>query len=239
MDSQTIIEIIMIGILLLCGYLFIMRYMKKNISIRTSTPLLGGIILFFYGIICAVLIFILKSAGDMNYTFLSILMLSSFLTVLGMLAYLFRHFSDMNKGMVVLFAVYLLSVGYITIFSRNNNAHDTSVMVGFSSIQEVMDTGSLQPLKHMFLNVAMFVPIGFLIPMMRHGHLNKLLLVAPLCALLSVSIEATQLILQLGQCDIEDIAANTLGGVIGLLVYWLCARLFRWNEEDEDEYEDE
>lgn len=241
MNSQQIVQLLIIGVLLLCGFLFFFRYLKNNLGNRVSLPVLIGISLVFYGLMCGMLIFILHSMGSLNYVFLSVLMLSSCVTGIGMVAYLVRNFSKMKKGALVLFAVYLLAVAYITIFSRNNNAHSISVLVGFSSLQEALEAKSLQPLRHMLLNVIMFIPLGFLLPLSHPSRLDKLLIVVPICALLSVMIESIQLILGLGQCDVEDLVANTLGGGVGLLLYWIYARLFHQYavEDDDDEEEEE
>ena len=73
------------------------------------------------------------------------------------------------------------------------------------------------------MNVAMFVPIGFLFPLILPEKLNKLSLVIPLGLMLTTLIETTQMLLRMGQCDLEDLVANTVGAIIGLLLY----RMFR------------
>lgn len=76
------------------------------------------------------------------------------------------------------------------------------------------------------LNTVMLVPFGFLLPALkkRNG-----LVVAFFSLLLSVSIEATQLLYAWGwsnsrRCDITDVITNTAGGICGYVMFRIC----RW-----------
>ena len=42
--------------------------------------------------------------------------------------------------------------------------------------------------------------------------------------LFSLSIEFTQLFLRLGTFQLSDLAYNTLGGLVGGFIYWVCAK---------------
>ncbi|GAA0910887.1 VanZ family protein [Virgisporangium aurantiacum] len=72
------------------------------------------------------------------------------------------------------------------------------------------------------LNVVMFMPVGVLVPLLwpRAGRIGT---IAALCLAASAAIELTQLALwvTLGNyrtVDVNDLIANTAGGVLGLLV---------------------
>lgn len=75
-------------------------------------------------------------------------------------------------------------------------------------------------------NIWLFVPFGITIKntlQERTGH-NSALLTTMICILLSVTIEAIQLIAGIGLCDIDDVISNGLGGLIGAMIpnllYW-------------------
>ena len=243
-DSQNTMQIILIAVLLLCGYLALLRYMHAHTANRSAFPLLAVFLLLIYGGVSGGVTMILMQMGTIETTFMGFLMLGACITVFLMLAYLLRHHRDMHKGWVLIFFLYTVSVGYITVFSRNGG-NDTSILGGFTSIEEAISTHSIEPLNHMLLNVVLFVPFGFLFPMMEPENLNKLLIVIPVGAMTSVTIESVQLMMRLGQCDLEDIVANTLGGVIGLLLYRLYMIVFHrdeyegYEEDEEDEEEEE
>ena len=75
-----------------------------------------------------------------------------------------------------------------------------------------------------FGNVALFMPLGVLLPLVSNRfRLLRRVLVVAFC--LSVSIEATQFVLRfLGNpraVDIDDVILNTLGGCLGFAFYKL------------------
>ena len=120
--------------------------------------------------------------------------------------------------------LYLLMVSYVTVFSRRGRVQ-TDILLKFDSIEEALRRHSLEPLQHLWLNIAMFVPIGILFPAICPQRLDKLSCVLPLGMLLTTLIETTQLMLRIGQCDLEDMIANTLGACLGLLIFRLYKRL--------------
>lgn len=73
------------------------------------------------------------------------------------------------------------------------------------------------------LNVVLFVPLGFLLPCLWRGY-DRL---APTLAFgfcFSLAIELSQL-LNFRITDVDDLIANTLGAVVGLMLYWLLGRI--------------
>ncbi|MBQ1311817.1 MAG: VanZ family protein, partial [Blautia sp.] len=76
---------------------------------------------------------------------------------------------------------------------------------------------SFAPVRHMFLNVVMFVPYGFLFAMMDPEELTFVSRVLPAGLFMSTMIESVQMLLNRGQADVDDIIANTLGAVIGMI----------------------
>jgi Glycopeptide antibiotics resistance protein len=81
-------------------------------------------------------------------------------------------------------------------------------------------------LKSFGFNLILFFPMGILLPMLKNKFFTfgKVLLIS---ALSSICIEILQLITMLisatnSRCfDVDDIIANTLGGLIGFLIRYL------------------
>lgn len=67
-------------------------------------------------------------------------------------------------------------------------------------------------------NIIMFIPFGILFPMFGRAaaHILISLAVAVSC---SICIESIQLKYQLGFCQLDDVAANTVGFLAGFLVF--------------------
>ena len=75
--------------------------------------------------------------------------------------------------------------------------------------------GNLLELSPVLLGYA----LSFLFVAIYPEKLNKISLVIPMGLMLTVLIETVQMILQMGQCDLEDLVANALGALVGLIAY--------------------
>ena len=223
MNNQNMMQVILIAILLLCGYFYLYQAVAKRTVNRAALPLIAVLLLLIYGLISVALILILGQTNSLDFVFMALLILVACIGVFAVLTALYRHFHEIRKGMLVLFLLYLLIVAYITIFSRPDN-HSSQILLQFDSIKEALRLRSLAPLQHLWLNVVLFIPIGLLFSAIDE-RLAKWRYVLPLGLMLTTLIETTQLLLHLGQCDLEDLAANTAGATVGLLIYRLYRRL--------------
>ena len=226
-ENSSFMQILMIVILLLCGYLWLLQYVYQHAANRSNLPVLAIFLLLIYGGVSGMLMMILSRMGNMEVVFVSTLILAACVTVFMMLTFVIRRFREIQKRWLSIFIVYLLALAYVTVFSRDGVSNDTSIFAGFTSVQKFIETGDVGVFRHLMLNLAMFVPVGVLLPMIQPERLNKLMVVAPISAMMTVMIESVQLLLRLGQCDLEDITANALGGVVGLLLYRIGLRFLK------------
>jgi len=76
--------------------------------------------------------------------------------------------------------------------------------------------------KAVFLNLAGnvlgFVPFGFLTPVL-FPIAKRMVSVICLTFLLSLGFETLQLVFRVGSFDVDDLLLNTLGGILGYIVY--------------------
>lgn len=74
-------------------------------------------------------------------------------------------------------------------------------------------------------NILIFVPYGFFISMASssRGFFKTFF-----CSMgLSLAVEIVQLITRVGSFDVDDILLNTIGGVIGYIIFAICSRIRR------------
>ena len=216
---------LLIGILMICGYVYLFQAAARRTTNKAALPLIAVLLLVFYGIVAIPAMVIIGSFGSLDTFLMALLMLLSCAVFFTGISALFRHRRSVNWGMTALFLVYALAVGYITIFSRDGVSNDTSVLLSFDSIKEAMDTRSLEPLNHLFLNIVLFVPFGFLLTQIDPDRCDRIGLAAMHGLMCSMIIESVQLFLHIGQCDVEDLAGNTAGAVVGVLLYRLLKKL--------------
>lgn len=116
--------------------------------------------------------------------------------------------------------LYLVSVFMLTlspcISSLNSiftHSYQPMVMEPFRDIIAGYDYADIQ----IALNILLFIPFGFLVPKVKNTNLVKILLFS---FVLSLCIELVQPLLNVyRRSDITDIICNTLGGLIGYILY--------------------
>lgn len=75
-------------------------------------------------------------------------------------------------------------------------------------------------------NILVFVPIGFLVPIINKKGANIFTVFgASFC--LTLFIETVQLIFRIGVFDVDDLIMNTVGGVIGFICFKFVQRMYR------------
>ena len=123
-----------------------------------------------------------------------------------------------NKLATVLFIIYLIALFWILLFklgvrfSYMGNRNVNLIPFGKIDVSETI------------LNVVIFVPLGIYAGVLfkRWTFGNKLFF----CFLISLMFEGLQFILRVGAFDITDIITNTLGGIIGLMIFEAIEKLF-------------
>lgn len=133
--------------------------------------------------------------------------------------------------MILIFSVYVAGVFYVTGTGTIYNIHQygLSAMVLETNLIPFSDK-SIDAVGYL-LNVVLLLPLGFLLPMLWPKQ-NKLWKILFSGAAVSLLIELSQL-LNIRSSDIDDLLLNTLGAVIGFMLY----RAFSWLIKREDRIE--
>ncbi|MBP3325970.1 MAG: VanZ family protein [Coprococcus sp.] len=135
----------------------------------------------------------------------------------------------------VLFIIYIVTIVYFLIFSdmfgRTPNYERNVNLIPFTEIRRFITYrgAAISNISFMFNivgNVVAFMPFGMLIRWARNKRTN-----AWIALLYSFSftllIETIQYISMLGVFDVDDIIMNTVGGMLGYLIYYITARIYR------------
>lgn len=162
----------------------------------------------------------------------------------------------------VIFGFYMLGYLYYTMLSREVMPsakiqlvllRDYRTAFAFDSgilgtLREVFSEGlasglsgihfvSTEPLKGVILNILLYIPIGYLIPVLwpafaRGKMIWKVLLLGGAASILT---ELIQLTLRLGWFDVDDLLNNMLGTLTGIWLYkkFLMSALMYANDEKE------
>lgn len=122
----------------------------------------------------------------------------------------------------MVFAGYLIIVVYATFFRNAGHYRDWNFHL-FRAWREAWNNFSVKNWANVLLNVGMFCPLGFLLPLLIRKF-RKWYLTIPTGFVISLIIELFQLILARGICDVDDLFANTLGTAVGYFAVMIfCA----------------
>ena len=125
------------------------------------------------------------------------------------------HPRSTDRKMLLIFGIYFGMVAYGTIFMRIGSVETSVLTTPFDDLQMAFVQRDPEAAQHFFLNVVMFLPFGYLIPATNPRYLRKWSFAMMGGLVTSTVIEGCQMIFQLGQSDVDDIIANTLGAVLG------------------------
>lgn len=152
------------------------------------------------------------------------------LVTAGCLAAHFLFHKKLNLRRIIpytLMAVYLFVLLVTAVFGRDWNTFDSPRinLIPFYDLQR--DTVRPEHAVLMLvLNTAVFIPWGILLPVLyRPFRKFRWILAAGLG--LSLAIEVTQLFGKMGIFETDDLIFNTLGTILGFLLYKLCVILFQ------------
>lgn len=136
----------------------------------------------------------------------------------------------------ILFFIYLLVLIYLLFFSeRYGRTQGTGEyrynLVPFAEIKRYI-IYSDKFTSELFLinivgNMLAFVPFGFFVPLVNSEHKN-VLRVGLLSMVFSAIVEVVQLVSKVGSFDVDDIILNTLGGLVGALIYYIIDGISRY-----------
>lgn len=130
-----------------------------------------------------------------------------------------------QRKYIILCLLYVFVILLITLLSRTPRSTTVLQTELFSAVKIALTEGTMEELNHMILNVLMFLPLGYLFVQIFPQKLGQLFPVVGIGALFSTLIETCQLVFRLGNCDVDDILANTIGAVLGLFLYKVVRKL--------------
>lgn len=139
-----------------------------------------------------------------------------------------REFSRKQLFIGGLFIAYILMVFGVTFLSRGSHFHGSINIHFLSSYREAWNSFSARSWQFIILNIIMFMPFGFLLPLLyKKFHNIFYTIIAAL--LLTLSIELFQLATGMGIFEFDDIFNNTLGAFIGYGMIMALISAFKSN----------
>lgn len=147
----------------------------------------------------------------------------------------------LHKIEILLFAAYVAMLCYFLFFAENldRNFADRTYHYNLIPFQEIKRFWTyrsvLNPwsvLLNLVGNVVAFIPFGVFLPVLFQKCRNFFLTVL-FSMEFSLCVEVIQLVGKVGILDVDDVILNTLGGLLGFVLYWLASLIWRKKNEAE------
>ena len=129
----------------------------------------------------------------------------------------------------ILFVLYIIFVFYFLLISevygRSSEMQEYHYnLVLFKEIKRFWNyreqLGAFATVTNLFGNVLIFLPFGFFMPMA--SKYRSFLSTSFYSLALSLIVEISQLFMKVGCFDVDDLLLNTIGGMLGYIVFSIC-----------------
>lgn len=136
--------------------------------------------------------------------------------------------------MKLLFIIYMCVLVYVVFFAEAmGRTSQDGYVYNITPLKEIKrfmkyiwDNDALGSVARLniFGNIIAFIPFGIYLPYTSESKLGFISTFLYTFSL-SLTIELVQLITKVGSCDVDDIILNTLGGVIGYILWYIYTKL--------------
>ncbi len=207
-------EFFLIILLIAAGYFMLVCMAMSRADNKRALPVIALSVLLVYGCVMGILVTFGKNLGETGLLLYAIAILYSVFCLVWKIYDFFTVRPRIRGSALAIFISYLFAVLYVTTFMREGGSNSQIQMEILNWLKE----DGVESFDHALLNVAMFVPIGVLYPLLAERRTKGILPSVSFGILFSTAIETGQLLLRSGTCDIDDLLSNSLGALIGAVI---------------------
>lgn len=150
-----------------------------------------------------------------------------------------KHRKALRICSYIIFGVYIILLTYFLFFAESTGRtfegrtyHYNLVL--FKEIRRFFkyrdSLGNMAVVLNLVGNVVAFVPFGMILPIMNR-RFRSFFYMTFLTFEFSLIVELIQLVCKVGSFDVDDLLLNTIGGILGYLIFALVNRIRRHKYE--------
>ena len=127
----------------------------------------------------------------------------------------------------ILFIIYIVILVWILLFKMSFSINEIYKSRSINLIPfraSVIVNGKID-ISEIINNIVVFIPVGIYVCMLKKDW--SILKKVSVGFFISLGIEVLQFILAVGATDITDLMGNTLGGILGIGVFYLFSKVFK------------
>ena len=155
------------------------------------------------------------------------------LCVLSVVLYRSGKYNKSQLTAAIILSAYVVVLLYLTIFGRYSHPEYTYQIHIYKSYKHLFEQFDWQSIRQIIINIAMMIPVGFLLPVLIKNK-YKYLLTLISALILILFIESMQLIMQCGTFEVDDVVNNLLGTAIGLMLYKIFSTIYHKSKSQEE-----
>lgn len=150
-----------------------------------------------------------------------------------------KHRKLLQTGIKAAFGVYIILLAYFLLFAESTGRTTEGRtyhynLILFKEIERFIryreSLGMKAVILNLFGNVAAFLPFGMIVPIIKSRY-RSLLHMTLLTFEFSLLAETIQLVCKVGSFDVDDLLLNTVGGMLGYLLFTVMDKIRRRNEK--------
>ncbi len=130
--------------------------------------------------------------------------------------------------LLAVFSLYIFVVFWLTLFNRQVGEHRSMLTPLWEYAKVIYNDNRSFFIKQIIGNLIMLMPLGFMLPRLFKIDFRKCLIIS---GCFSVFIEITQYITGRGLMEFDDVFNNTVGAVVGYLLFCWVARIRQKNRK--------
>ena len=163
---------------------------------------------------------------------LSVLLLIA-LCILSVVLYRAGKYDKRQLIVSIVLSVYVVILLYFTVFGRYSHPEYAYQIHIYKSYKHLLEQFDWQSIRQIIINIAMMIPVGFLLPVLIKNK-YKYLLTLISALILILFIESMQLVMQCGTFEVDDVVNNLLGTAIGLMLYKIFSTIYHKSKSQEE-----
>lgn len=141
-----------------------------------------------------------------------------------------QHSGKVTKAAKLVFFIYVLFLVYILFFiSSRLTTYNNINLIPFATIDRYFRFFEYFTFTNWFLNIfgniIIFIPFGFLLPVVV-TYFNRFWKLLSITLIVTMSVETLQYVTKVGELDIDDVILNTLGSIMGYILYKIIVKIF-------------
>jgi glycopeptide antibiotics resistance protein len=139
----------------------------------------------------------------------------------------------------IVFGIYIILLTYFLFFAESTGRMDADRsyhynLIPLKEIKRFLNyyqtLGFQAVLLNLLGNIVAFIPFGMILPVL-HQRFRAFGFMMLLTLEFSLGVEVIQLAFKVGSFDVDDLLLNTIGGVLGYIIFMLMDRIRRQDEK--------